>query len=157
MDVEEIRSKIRKEIKTVSKKLRAASIMLYIVSGVAVLSGLKYIFSSRMMPYHEAFLGMTQEQLDPKVAEFILLQLKGAGAACLSIAVALAMLVKGPFSKGDIWAWWIILIMPLLSLVPLMVISLKIGVSGPWWVIGIAVILVIAAAAISKSECKRIY
>ena len=147
----------RKEFKTVNKKLRVASIMLYVVSGVAILSGIKYIISSRIMPYHETFLGMTHEQLDPKVAEFILLQLKGAGTACLSIAVALALLVKGPFSKGDIRAWWIILLMPLLSLVPLMFISLKIGISGPWWVIGIAVILVIVAAAISKSECRRIY
>ena len=147
----------RKEFKTVNKKLRVASVMLYVVSGVAILSGIKYIISSRIMPYHETFLGMTHEQLDPKVAEFILLQLKGAGAACLSIAVALALLVKGPFSKGDIRAWWIILLMPLLSLVPLMFISLKIGISGPWWVIGIAVILVIVAAAISKSECRRIY
>lgn len=55
------------------------------------------------------------------------------------------MLVKGYFSKGDNFAWWIILVMMLISLVPLLYITLNIGLYTPWWVVAIMLVLVIAA------------
>jgi hypothetical protein len=133
-----------------NKRLKAASIMLYVVSGVAILFGLVYSFTPKIMSYHERFLGMTHDQLEPKVAELLLFILKGAGAAGISIGLSLAMLVKGPLSKGDAWAWWIILVMALMSLVPLLLITLNMGLYTPWWVVGGMIMLVITALAISK-------
>jgi hypothetical protein len=133
-----------------NKRLKSASIMLYVVSGVAILFGLVYSFTPKIMSYHERFLGMTHDQLEPKVAELLLFILKGAGAAGISIGLSLAMLVKGPLSKGDAWAWWIILVMALMSLVPLLLITLNMGLYTPWWVVGGMIMLVITALAISK-------
>jgi hypothetical protein len=114
-----------------------------------------YLISSKIAPYHEKFLGMSHEQLDPKVATLLLSSIKGSGAAMVSIGVALAMLVKGPFSKGDSWTWWIILFMTLLSLIPLQFITLNIGKDSPWWLVSIMIILVVVSLAISRSECKN--
>ena len=132
-------------------KRRIASIMLYVVAGVALLFGFLYSFSPTLMPYHERALGMTHEQLQPAVAALFLTMMRVIGASFLSIGVALALLVKGPFSKGDRWAWWIILFMGLICLVPLLFITLKVGIYSPWWVVAILIILEIVALAISRS------
>ena len=109
-----------------NKRLRIASIMLYIVAGVALLFGFLYSFSPTLMPYHERALGITHEQLKPEVAELFLTMMRVIGASLLSIGVALALLVKGPFNKKDRWAWWIILLMGLICLVPLLFITLNV-------------------------------
>jgi hypothetical protein len=77
--------------------------------------------------------------------------MRACGVSFLSIGVALALLVKGPFSKEDKWAWWIILFMGLICLVPLLFITLNVGLYSPWWVIGILIILEIVALIISRS------
>ena len=139
-----------------NKKLRIASIMLYVVSGVAILFGFIYSFSPKLMPYHARFLGMTHEQLKPEVAALFLASYRVTGASFLSIGVALALLVKGPFNKGDRWAWWIILFMGLICLVPLLFITLKVGLHTPWWVVSILIILEIVALVISRSPSSGI-
>jgi len=134
-----------------NKKLRIASIMLYVVAGVALLFGFLYSFSPTLMPYHERALGMTHEQLQPEVAALFLTMMRVIGSIFLSIGVALILLVKGPFSKGDRWAWWIILFLGLICLVPLLFITLNVGLYSPWWVVAILIILEIVALAISRS------
>ena len=124
-------------------KRRIASIMLYVVAGVALLFGLLYSFSPTILPYHERALGMTHEQLQPEVAALFLTLMRVIG-------VALVLLVKGPFSKGDRWAWWIILFMGLICLVPLLFITLNVGLYSPWWVVAILIILEIVALIISR-------
>ncbi len=137
-----------------SKRLKIASILLYLVSALAILVGIVYLGSSRIMPYHERYLGMTHEQLAPKVGALLLILIKGAGVASLSSGITLALLVKGPFNKGDIWAWWIILALTLLSLVPVMLLSISMGLYTPWWLAAIMIIMVIVAMITSWSECS---
>jgi len=132
-------------------KRRIASIMLYVVAGVALLFGFLYSFSPTLMPYHERALGMTHEQLQPEVASLFLTMMRVIGASFLSIGVALVLLVAGPFRKGDRWTWWVILFMGLICLVPILFITLNVGLYSPWWVVGICIILEIVALAISRS------
>jgi len=134
-----------------NSKRRIASIILYVVAGVALLFGFLYSFSPTLMPYHERALGMAHEQLKPEVAALFLTLMRVIGTNFLSIGVALILLVKGPFSKGDRWAWWIILFLGLICLVPLLFITLKVGLHSPWWVVAILIILEIVALAISRS------
>jgi hypothetical protein len=131
-----------------SKKRQIASIMLYIVAGVALFFGLLYSFCPTLLPYHERALGMTHAQLQPKVAGLFLTMMRVIGVSFLSIGVALALLIAGPFRKGDRWAWWIILFMGLICLVPLLFITLNVGLFSPWWVVGICIILEIVALVI---------
>ena len=138
-----------------NRRLRAASILLYIISGVAILYGFVYMFTPRIMPYHERFLGVTQDKLDPKVLFLILSLLKGAGAASIAMGVGIAMLVKGPFSKGDNWVRWTIFVMLILALVPVMIIALYIGMYTPWWLIGVMITMVLIAMIISRPEAEN--
>lgn len=131
------------------KKLRIASIMIYVYSGVIILFGFIYSFTSTIMPYHVKFLGMAHEQLRPEVAALFLTLYRVIGVCFLSLGVVVVMLVKGPFSKGDRWSWWTILVTGLIVLVPLLFITLKVGLSSPWWVVSILIILLIVAMAIS--------
>jgi len=130
--------------------VKIASILLYIVSAITILSGLTYVFTPTIMSYHQRFLGKTHEQLEPKVAKLFLTLIRVVGFAFLSIGIMLAMLVKGYFSKGDNWAWWIILVMVLTYVVPLLFITLSIGPYTPWWLISVMVILCLMAMVISK-------
>ena len=133
-----------------NKKLKVASIILYIVSAGAIIFGFIYLFSPTIMPYHERFLRKSHEQLEPKVAKLFLALLKVAGSTFLSIGISLIMLVKGYFSKGDKFAWWIILVMMIISLVPLLYITLSIGLYTPWWIVATMLILLIIAMLISR-------
>jgi len=134
-----------------NKKLKTASILLYIGAGVGLLFGLLFSFSPTIMPYHERFLGTTHEQLKPEVAALFLTMMRVIGASFCAIGVGMVLLVKGPFSKGDRWAWWIVLAMGLVCLVPLLFITLNVGVYSPWWVVGIVIILEIVALVISRA------
>jgi Na+-driven multidrug efflux pump len=134
-----------------NRKERIASIMLYVVAGVALLFGFLYSFSPTLLPYHERALGMTHEQLQPEVAGLFLTFMRVIGVSFLSIGVAMVLLIKGPFNKGDKWAWWIILFMGLVCLVPLFFITLNVGLYSPWWVVGILIILEIVALVISRA------
>jgi Na+-driven multidrug efflux pump len=136
-------------------KRKIASIMLYVVAGVALLFGFLYSFSPTLMPYHERALGMTHEQLQPEVASLFLTMMRVIGVSFLSIGVAMVLLVRGPFSKRDKWAWWIILFMGLICLVPLFFITLNVGLYSPWWVVGILIILEIVALIFSWSPSSE--
>jgi len=134
------------------KKLIISSIMLYIVSIITVLFGLVYLFTPKLMPYHEKFLGIPQENLDPSMLKLFLFFLKGAGAAFLSLGITLFVLVKGPFGRGDVWARRIIPVMTLVALIPLLFITIKIGLYTPWWIIFLMILLVICSMYISKKK-----
>jgi hypothetical protein len=133
-----------------NRRRRIASNFLYAVALFLSLVGLAYSFYPRIMPYHERFLGLSHEQLEPKVAGLFLALLRVAGASFLSIGAGLALLVRGPFAKGKSWAWWVILVMSALLLLPLLVITIRIGWFTPWW--GVAILIVLTAIALLLSR-----
>ena len=56
-----------------------------------------------------------------------LASLKVVGALALSMGIGFVMMIRFQFSRGDRYAWWIILVMSLVALVPITVISFYIG------------------------------
>jgi uncharacterized membrane protein YfcA len=138
------------------KRLKVATIMLYVFAAFLILFGLVYLLSPRIMPYHERFLGKTFEELDPKTAALSLASLKVVGALALSMGIGFVMMIRLQFSRGDRYAWWIILVMSLLALVPITVISFYIGgVHSPGWSIVISILVMSVAMAISKDALKK--
>ena len=135
-----------------SKKLRIAATLLYVVSVSLVAAGVVYLLSPTIMPYHEVFLGKTHQQLDPRVAELFLFMIKGARSIFLSVGVGLAILVWYSFSAGSKWAWWTVFVMGFGSLGPMLFITLSIGKHTPWWAVGTMLILMIASLAVSRHE-----
>ena len=88
------------------KRLKLATIMLYVFAAFLILFGLVYLLSPRIMPYHERFLGKTFEELDPKTAYLSLASLKVVGALALSMGIGFVMMIRFQFSRGDRYAWW---------------------------------------------------
>jgi ABC-type Fe3+ transport system permease subunit len=138
------------------KRLKVAAIMLYVFAAFLILFGLVYLISPRLMPYHERFLGKTFEELDPKMATLGLSTMKVVGALALSMGIGFVMMIRFQFSRGDRYAWWIILVMSLLALVPIAAISFFIGgVHSPGWSIVISILVMFVAMAISKGSFKK--
>jgi hypothetical protein len=140
------------EINSMNKKLFAASIILFIISGVTIFFGLVNLLSPKLVGYQQNFLGMTHEQLPPRIAALYLIFMRTLGASFLSLGVCIAMLVKGAFMKGVKLSWWIILVMSLVLLLPLLCINFSVGFYSPWPVTSLMLILLITAMTISKSS-----
>ena len=138
------------------KRLKVAAIMLYVFAAFLILFGLVYLSSPRIMPYHERFLGKTFEKLDPKMATLGVATMKVVGALALSMGIGFVLMIRFQFSRGDRYAWWIILVMSLLALVPIAVITFFIGgVHSPGWSIVISILVMSVAMAISKGAFKK--
>ena len=138
------------------KRLKVATIMLYVFAAYLILFGLVYLLSPRIMPYHERFLGKTFEELDSKTATLSVASLKVVGSLALSIGIGFIMMIRLQFSRGDRYAWWIILVMSLVALVPITFITFSIGgVHSPGWSIVISIVLMSVAMAISKDAFKK--
>jgi ABC-type Fe3+ transport system permease subunit len=138
------------------KRLKVATIMLYVFAAFLILFGLVYLLSPRIMPYHERFLGKTFEELEPKTATLSLASLKVVGALALSMGIGFVMMIRFQFSRGDRYAWWIILVMSLLALVPITFITFFIGgVHSPGWSIVISILVMSVAMAISRGSFKK--
>jgi hypothetical protein len=139
-----------------SRRLRIASGILYLVCVATIMVGLVYVLSPTIMPYHEKFLGKSHGQLDPQVAALLLAMMRGAGAIFIALGLGLALLVKGPFAGRDPWTRWAIGILSLGSLLPLLLITLSIGTYTPWWGVGIMIVLVVAALVVSRPGQRQL-
>lgn len=129
---------------------RIASTLLSAVSVAAVAVGIVYCLSPGLMPYHERFLGKGLDALDPRIAELLMLMMKGAGAFFIAFGAGTAILARGAFRRGDASAWWAILVMTLGSMVPLLFITLHIGLYTPWWGVAVTIDLVVTALILAR-------
>jgi hypothetical protein len=138
------------------KRLKVATIMLYVFAAYLILFGLVYLLTPRIMPYHERFLGKTFEELDSKTATLSVASLKVVGSLALSMGIGFIMMIRLQFSRGNRHAWWIILVMSLVALVPITFITFSIGgVHSPGWSIVISLVVMSVAMAISKDAFKK--
>jgi hypothetical protein len=133
-----------------NKRLKVACVLLYVFAVGMLIFGCVYLFSPKIMPYHEKFLGMIHEQLDPRVSFLLLTLMKVIGGLELSLGIGLVMLVKAKFSKGDNSIWWTILVMSAVGLTPSLYVTLSIGLYTPWW--GVAIMMILAAVALIVSK-----
>jgi ABC-type Fe3+ transport system permease subunit len=138
------------------KRLKVATIMLYVFAAYLILFGLVYLLTPRIMPYHERFLGRTFEELDSKTATLSVASLKVVGSLALSMGIGFIMMIRLQFSRGNRYAWWIILVMSLVALVPITFITFSIGgMHSPGWSIVISLVVMSVAMAISKDAFKK--
>lgn len=69
-----------------------------------LLQGLLYLTTPTFMPYHADALATTWDDLPPHHRGFVLGVIRGMGAGSFSVALALLLLLAGPFRRGDLWA-----------------------------------------------------
>ncbi len=138
------------------KRVKIAAIILYVFAAYIILFGVYYLLTSRIMPYHERFLGKTFEQLDPKTAALSLATMKVVGALALSMGIGFVMMIRLYFSKGDPYARWVILVMSLVALVPITVIAFSVGgVHSPGWGLAISILVMLSAMIVSMGGFKK--
>ena len=99
--------------------LRIIALILYAVSLFSgLVYGAAYLARDRFMPYHEAALGRTWEELDLATRTLLLALMKTAGGGALGCAIAGAFVLAGPFIAGETWANWALLATILCSFLP---------------------------------------
>lgn len=131
-------------------RLRIAFCLLYVVSAASIGVGIAYCLSPTIMPYHERCLGTTHDQLNPRIAALLLFMMRGAGAIFIALGLALTVLVRGPFSTGDPHSRVAIGIISLIPLGSLLFLTLNIGLYTPWWAVGLMIVFVLLALALSR-------
>lgn len=128
------------------------SIPFIIISIVSIIFGILYLLSPRIMTYHEDFIGMKHEELNPKVAELMLVFLKTIG--CLFIGfgtLGMGISVKAYPNK---WAWYTVLIAYSIVLIPLLFITHHVKAWVFWLVLVLSVMFLIAIT-LPKVRCDE--
>ena len=141
-----------------NKRLRVACALLYVFAAGILLFGIVYLLSPTIFPYHERFLGMSHADLvllNSKAASLFVALMKVIGGLELSLGFGLAILIWGRFSKGDNWIWWTILVMSAVGLIPILFVTLKMGLYTPWWGVAVMMILVAVALILSKPAMEK--
>ena len=70
--------------------------------------GVRYLFATQLMPYHQAVIETPWQELAPSYQRLFSGLLYGFGAGCLCVGAILACLVLGPLRQGDARARWAI-------------------------------------------------
>jgi len=130
-------------------RIKVASILLYTIAAAAILFGLLYLLTPKILPYHEVYLGMSHNQLPPRVAALILSAMRLIGVLYIALGIAVGVLTARPLRKGKRWSWWLILVCLTIVLVPLLFITLNIGLHTPWWLAAILLVLLFVAMALT--------
>jgi len=119
--------------------------------------GLRYIFSSQIMPYHLQVINRGWGDLDSRLQIMLLGFLKLGGAGMLTVGVAIAVLLI-PFTHGYTWAYRAILAISVIysALVFYLAYSLhySTGASTPW-LAGVIMLVVVVTAYLLTIKAKR--
>ena len=89
-------------------RLKIAFSLNILVSIALIASGLRYLLSSQIMPYHLQVIGRSWNDLDPRLQMMLLGLLRLGGIGQLSTGIALGILTLLPFRSGQRWAYWAI-------------------------------------------------
>lgn len=84
----------------------------YVLAIVSIGFGSLYFFRSDIMPYHYAFLGNSEAELNqfnPRLLELMTIFMKIIGSSYIGIGVANIFINAIGVNKGKRWSWWAIL------------------------------------------------
>jgi hypothetical protein len=71
--------------------------------------GVLYLTTTEFMPCHGAALGVTWADVSRSHQAFLLGVIQAMGAGSVGVTLALAILLGGPFRRGETWARWAIM------------------------------------------------
>jgi hypothetical protein len=86
---------------------------------LALVFGVRYVFTREFMPYHATVVGKPWASLEPRLQIIILGMLKVAGGGLLGYGVAMLWLLL-PLQRGEAWAAWAALTVSLVVVVPIL-------------------------------------
>ncbi|MFH2094539.1 MAG: hypothetical protein ABIJ16_02470 [Bacteroidota bacterium] len=139
--------------------------ILLILSVISFGFGLMYLLRCHLMNYHISFLAMTETQLNdinPAIVKLFLALIHVSGSAIISIGIGTFLIAFFPYRDGKQWAWWCLLMMFTMSLVPMFYVTYTIAQAipdglpkSPWWLTLIMFVLMLVALAIGFGSGKK--
>ena len=141
------------------RRIKIASIILYIISTLILLMALLLFFGvvvrGALLPNMEEIIGFTTEELNdinPSIFKFITIPISVVSSLLLTLSIGLFIMIKGPFKNQDSWARKAIFTMLAIWLVLADVIAFSAFPYGPWPVWSLCTILTIIAYVVSRPK-----
>lgn len=133
------------------KKELVIKIIVCIMFAMGLAMGLVYLLGPTLMPFHFAFLGKTQDQLEPLTFDLFMMMKRVIGAHFLALSFG-ALILMGSLVRGDVFARWALLVMVLISQSILLFASYKIHNTSLLWLLNVLeIILAFAVFFLAKS------
>jgi hypothetical protein len=120
--------------------------------------GWVYLFRSEFMPYHAVAIAQEWSDVDREFQIIILALMRSAGGAWLATALAIAMLLWGPFRQGQRWTYWAIPAIGLMVSVPALYATLYVRhhtAANPPWGAAVAGILLLGIGLVTSLQTSR--
>ncbi|HEX9627239.1 MAG TPA: hypothetical protein VGA00_09925 [Acidiferrobacterales bacterium] len=117
------------------KNLGFATWCFLLVSLIGVIFGVVDLFTPRILPYHERYLAMTHEELDPQFASLFLSALRIIGVLLISQSLVLGVLAYQLDRKYENWRWYLLAVVWPATLATIMILMIRIGLFTPWWIV----------------------
>lgn len=119
--------------------------------------GVTYLAREEFMPYHAQGAGMQWAELPASFKPLVLTFMRALGGAMLTIALAFALILFGPFRKGARWARHALPIIGLayngLGLIPALYLASLTSAHTPWGMnLGAMALMVVGWASSSLPE-----
>lgn len=131
----------------------AVFLNLLVVVG-ELLMGIYYLLASEITPYHKQVIDVDWNDLTLRCQDLILTLMKGTGLAGIVIAVSIGILLAVPFGRRENWSRWAILAIGSVSLVPMLIGSLRLylrgGATFPCWANATLLVFIITAFLLTK-------
>ena len=139
-----------------SVRMRTSVGCYLLVSALMVVGGARYALATKVMTYHEAALGRSWEDVDPRSRMMLLALLRGGGAGSIGLGLALGAITAFGMRRGAAWARWAVPVAGLSSLVPISYqaawLARATGATTPWSVPVLGSVLLLAGALIAPSS-----
>ena len=142
-------------MKKMDTKIKIAFSCYFVVGLFWTIVGIVYLFSPKIMTYHQRVIGVGWNDLDPGFQTMILMLLKGTGLGDLVTGIAMGILLLIPFRRGEKWVRWALPLIGLSSLLPTaggaLFLSISTGTWTPWPVLVVANVIIVAGFFFSKN------
>lgn len=130
---------------------KAAFGCFFTIGLMAAYMGIKYLMVGEIRLHHLEIIGVESwDDVVPGYKVFLLMFMKGAGLGYLTTAVALAVLLFGPFRKHQAWAAWGVTIILFVQLggrfINILIASSGTPNSAPVGVLAVAILLGLTGA-----------
>lgn len=89
-------------------------VIVCLMAAVGLVMGLIYLIGPTLMWYHFNFLGKTQDQLEPRTFELLMMMKQIIGAHFLALSFGVLLLIIR-LAQGDVFVRWSFLVMVLIS------------------------------------------
>lgn len=106
-------------------------LLLRLLATLCFIVGVRYSTASSILGYHEAFIGLRVSELPGRTHQLMLNFLHLAGVEFIALSVMLALLSRGPFARGEPWAWWCVALTMVPVLGVLTMLSFDVGPQSP--------------------------